>query len=252
MPDPGLIIFWLIAGMGAWIQSTTGFALGLILMGVTGALGLMPVPQAAAITSMLVILHGSFVLRRSLREVDREALLLVLMGAVPSLVAGFFLLNWLAGSALGVLQLLLGLVIAGAAVQLAARPTQRATRSKPLTFFLSGLAGGVMGGMFSTTGPPVIWHLYRQPMPLFAVRATLLLLFFVTQILRSGLVISTGGFDRGLLISAAGAAPAVLLGTWVARRFPSPFEPATIRKFALALLFLSGISLIVSAIGKLG
>ncbi|SDD31256.1 Sulfite exporter TauE/SafE [Paracoccus isoporae] len=225
MPDPGLIIFWVVAAMGAWIQTTTGFALGLILMGVTGALGLMPVPQAAAITSMLVILHGSFVLRRSLREADRPALMLVLLGACPSLIAGFFLLGWLAGTAIGLLQLLLGLVIAGAAVQLAMRPTQRATRSAPVTFFLSGLAGGVMGGLFSTTGPPVIWHLYRQPMPLAALRATLLLLFFATQILRSLLVISTGGFDTALLISAAGAAPAVLFGTWVARRFPRRSRP---------------------------
>ena len=168
--EPGILIFWAIAALAAWVQTLTGFALGLILMGATGALGLMPVPQAAAITSLLVLVNAVLVLSRGWRDVDRPALRLILLGAFPALIAGFFLLNWLAGTALGLLQLLLGLVIAGSAAQLAARPTLRETRSPPVTFFLSGLIGGTMGGLFATTGPPVIWHLYRQPMPLAAVR----------------------------------------------------------------------------------
>ncbi|MEZ5725251.1 MAG: sulfite exporter TauE/SafE family protein [Paracoccaceae bacterium] len=250
--EPGILIFWAIAALAAWVQTLTGFALGLILMGATGALGLMPVPQAAAITSLLVLVNAVLVLSRGWRDVDRPALGLILAGAFPALIAGFLLLNWLAGTALGLLQLLLGLVIAGSAAQLAARPTLRETRSPPVTFFLSGLIGGTMGGLFATTGPPVIWHLYRQPMPLAAVRVTLVSVFFLTQILRTGLVIASGGITQALLISAAGAAPAVVLGTWLARRFPPPVQPATIRKAALALLFLSGVSLIASAIGKLG
>ena len=88
-------------------------------------------------------------------------------------------------------------------------------------------------------------------MPLNAVRVTLVATFLLTQILRTGLVIASGGITQALLISAAGAAPAVVLGTWAARRFPPPVQPATIRKAALGLLFLSGISLILSALAKL-
>jgi uncharacterized membrane protein YfcA len=249
--DTGILLFWAIAALAAWVQTLTGFALGLILMGATGALGLMPVPQAAAITSLLVLVNAVLVLSRGWRDVDRPALRLILLGAFPALIFGFFLLGWLAGSALGLLQLLLGLVIAGSAAQLAARPHLRQTRSAPFTFFLSGLIGGTMGGLFATTGPPVIWHLYRQPMPLNAVRVTLVATFLLTQILRTGLVIASGGITQALLISAAGAAPAVVLGTWGARRFPPPVQPATIRKAALGLLFLSGISLILSALAKL-
>ncbi|MFD1794758.1 sulfite exporter TauE/SafE family protein [Paracoccus aurantiacus] len=250
--DLNLLLFWAIAAIAAWVQTLTGFALGLILMGATGALGLMPVPQAAAITSLLVLVNAVIVLSRGWRDVDWPALKMVLLGAIPMLIVGFYLLHFLAGSALGLLQLLLGVVIAGSAAQLAARPKLRETRSPPITFFLSGLIGGTMGGLFATTGPPVIWHLYRQPMPLAAVRVTLVSVFFLTQILRTGLVISSGGITQSMLISAAGAAPSVVLGTWLARRFPPRLETATIRKTALLLLFLSGISLIFSAIGKLG
>ncbi len=250
--DTGTLLFWLFAALAAWVQTLTGFALGLILMGATGALGLMPLPQAAAITSFLVLINAGLVLSRGWREVDPAALRLILIGTFPASVAGFYLLNWLAGSALGVLQLLLGIVIAGSAIQLAARPTLRATRSAPLSFILSGLLGGLMGGLFATAGPPIIWHLYRQPIPLAVVRLTLVAIFALTQVLRTGLVIGSGGISVDLLISTAGAAPAVVLGTWLARRFPPPVSPITIRKAALGLLFLSGVSLILSAFAKLG
>ncbi|WBU56891.1 TSUP family transporter [Paracoccus sediminicola] len=249
--DPNMLIFWAIAMLAAWVQTLTGFALGLILMGATGALGLMPVPQAAAITSLLVLVNAVIVLARGWRDVDRAALCLILAGAFPALIAGYALLGWLAGSALGVLQLLLGIVIAGSAAQLVVRPSPRQNRSTPGTFFLSGLTGGLMGGLFATTGPPVIWHLYRQPMTLASVRVTLVSVFCVTQMLRSALVAASGAIDAALLTSAAGAAPAVILGTFLARRLPPPVSTATIRKTALALLFLSGMSLIVSAAGKL-
>lgn len=239
--DPGILIFWAIAALAAWVQTLTGFARGP-----------MPVPQAAAITSLLVLVNAVLVLSRGWRDIDRPALRLILMGAFPVLIFGFFLLNWLPGSVLGLLQLLLGVVIAGSAAQLAARPHLRQTRSAPVTFFLAGLLGGTMGGLFATNGPPVIWHFYRPPMALAAVRVTLMATFFLTQILRTALGVASSGITQALLISAAGAAPAVVLDTWLARRHPPPAQPATIRKAALGLLFLSGISLIISAMAKLG
>ncbi len=249
--EPQILLFWAIAALAAWVQTLTGFALGLIVMGATGALGLMPLPQAAAITSLLVLVNAVLVLSRGWRDVDRPALALILAGALPAMVAGYTLLGWLAGAALGVLQLLLGLVIVLSATQLIAQPRPRTTRSAPLTFTISGLVGGTMGGLFATSGPPIIWHLYRQPMPLAAVRVTLVSVFFITQILRIGMVAGTGGFTAGVAATAAGAAPAVVLGTWLARRFPPPVQTMTIRRAALILLLVSGLSLIGSAIVRL-
>ncbi|MDO5642319.1 MAG: hypothetical protein Q4G26_08050 [Paracoccus sp. (in: a-proteobacteria)] len=106
--------------------------------------------------------------------------------------------------------------------------------------------------MFATTGLPVIWHLYRQPMALAAVRATLVATFLVTQMLAHGACHRLGRGDAGaLLVSAAGAAPAVLPDIWIARHYPPPVQPATIRKAALALLLLSGVSLIAPAFSRL-
>ena len=251
VPDLNLVIFWVIAALAAWVQTLTGFALGLILMGATGLLGLMPLPQAAAVTSVLVIINGAQVLWHGWRDLDRRVLGLLLIGAMPALAAGYWLLGWMAGQALEALRLTLGAVVAVAAVQLSLRPRQRATLSDAPSFVIAGAAGGVMGGMFATSGPPVIWQLYRQPLPLAAVRVTLVGLFFVTQIFRLGLVAATTGISAPILMSAAGAAPAVMLGTWAARRYPPPVAALTIRRVALALLFLSGAAMAATSLPQL-
>lgn len=249
--DAPLIAFWAVAALAAWVQTLTGFALGLIVMGATGLMGLMPLPQAAAVTSLLVVLNGVQVLARGHRDLDRRIWGWLMIGAVPGLVAGYLALGWLAGQAAEVLRLTLGIVVTVAALQLARHPHPRLTPSPRGSFIAAGLAGGVMGGLFSTAGPPVIWQLYRQPLPLATVRATLLGLFFATQIIRLGLVGASGAFTQAVALSALGAAPAVVAGTWLARRFPPPVAPLTIRRAALALLAASGVGMIATGLTRI-
>ncbi len=251
-PDTLTLAFWATALIAAWMQSLTGFALGLVLMGVTGLFGLMPIPQAAIVTSILVVVNAAMILGRGWRDIDRPALALTLAGSMPAMLAGYALLHWLAGQALWALQLLLGLLIAGSALQLAARPRARAERSAPWSFVATGAVGGVMGGLFATAGPPIIWQLYRQPMAMAAVRVTLVAAFAANQILRLGLAAATDGIPAATLVAALGAVPAVLIGTTVARRWPPPLSPGALRRLAFGLLFLSGLSLIVAGLSRIG
>ncbi|MBK4214824.1 sulfite exporter TauE/SafE family protein [Paracoccus caeni] len=247
MITPAIICFWIVAGCAAWVQTMTGFGLGLILMAAAGLFDLMPLPVAASVTSALVILNTSTILRRNWRHVDRASFGWTMLGAVPGLVVGFLLLGWLAGSALTVLKLLLGLVITGAAIQTAMSRQSLKTRSSSASFSITGFAGAIMGGLFATSGPPIIWQYYRQPFALDAIRTSLIAIFFATQIVRMSLVGASGHFDKQFLITALGAAPIVLTATWFARNYPPNISPAVIRRIALILLALSGIALLLPA-----
>ncbi len=249
-PDAPTLIFWLCAAVAAWVQSITGFALGLILMSSVGLMRLMPLAEAAVITSILVIVNTALILSRSWRLLERWPLALILAGAVPALPLGFALLGWMQNSALGLLQLLLGVMLATVSAQMSLRPRIRTLPSAGRSFALAGGAGGILGGLFATTGPPVIWQLYRQPLPLQTIRLSLVAVFFVTQIERLLLAGFVQGIATDTLIRAAGALPAVMLGTWLARRFPPAVAPRTIRRVALILLFLTGISMIVAALSR--
>nr|WP_256449509.1 sulfite exporter TauE/SafE family protein [Paracoccus sp. Z118] len=232
---------------GAWSQTLTGFALGLIVMSGTTLFRLLPLPVTAQIISVLVLLNGAMVLWRDHRHADRQALVYAVAGAVPMIALGYWLLHWMAGSALEWLRLILGVFIAAAALQLVSRPKPWTKRSPAMAFAAAGTSGGVMGGLFATSGPPLIWLLYRQPMTLDTIRVTLVSYFVITQGWRLALTMADRSIDRLTLVALAGAVPAITLGTWVARRFPPPVPPLVIRRAALTLLFLSGVALVVTA-----
>lgn len=250
MPDPGwlqLAAFWGLGALGAWTQTLTGFALGLIVMSGTTLFGLLPVPVTAQIISVLVLVNGAMVLGRDHRHADRKAILAAVIGALPMIALGYWLLHWMVGSALEWLRLILGVFIAAAALQLVHRPHPWAERSATPAFAAAGASGGVMGGLFATSGPPMIWLLYRQPLALDTIRVTLISYFVITQGWRLALTVADRSLDRLTLVALAGALVAVALGTWAARRFPPPVSPLAIRRAALVLLFLSGVALIGTA-----
>lgn len=253
MPDAGsLIAFWVLAAAGAWTQTLTGFALGLIVMSGSTLFGLLPVPAAAAVVSILVLVNGAMVLRRDWRHADGRALAAATAGALPSIALGLWLLDSMAGGAIGLLKLLLGVFVAAAAAQLIRRPEPWDQVSGTGAFVAAGVAGGIMGGLFATSGPPIIWLLYRQPLALDTVRVTLVAFFSLTQLWRLGLVAAANGLDGTTLAALAGAVPAIALGTWAAQRFPPPVSRLAVRRAALGLLFLSGVALIASGIAAAG
>ncbi|HEV7278060.1 MAG TPA: TSUP family transporter [Devosiaceae bacterium] len=246
-----LLLLWLIAGVAAWIQALTGFAFGLILVGAIALFDLIPLPEAAILASLLVIFHGFMVLRVDWREIDRLGFPLLLLGSLPGLLLGYGLLLYLASTALSVLALILGALIILAALQMLYRPQPRSHRSGSASFLATGLAGGVMGGLFSTAGPPIIWQMYRQPFAHVMVRSTLVAVFFVNAVVRLVLVVATTGVPAGVWFAAAGALPMVLLGTLLAQKFPPPVAPIVLRLAASGLLLLSGLALCLPSLASL-
>ncbi|MDB5473187.1 MAG: putative rane transporter protein [Devosia sp.] len=246
-----LLLLWLIAGGAAWIQALTGFAFGLILVGTVGLLGLIPLPEAAILSSLMVLFNGAMVLRADWRQIDRGGLALLMLGSLPGLLIGYALLLYLAKSAISALALLLGALIIFASLQMLHRPRQRPERSSSASFVATGLAGGIMGGLFSTAGPPIIWQMYRQPLSHVMVRSTLVAVFFVNALARLGLVFATTGVPVQVWLAAAGALPMVLGGTLLAQKFPPPIAPIVLRRIAATLLLLSGLALCASPLAIL-
>ena len=59
----------LLAGVAAYVQSLTGFAFGLLMMGGIGMMGLVPLPDAAVIVGILTLVNATQVLSRGWRDV---------------------------------------------------------------------------------------------------------------------------------------------------------------------------------------
>ena len=164
------------------------------------------------------------------------------------IVVGAILLVWLAGTAYQVLRFILGLSIIACALSLwrAARPLPSV--SSPWVFALTGGIAGILAGMFSASGPPLVYLLYRQPMPHAWVRQSLMVVFGLGTALRLLIVVPSGQFSLLSLQLAAEALPVVFLVTGYAVRHPSPLSPKLFKALICVLLIVTGLSMGVSAL----
>src|SRR5699024_10590283 len=137
----------------------------------------------------------------------------------------------------------------GAFLFLRRRPREK--KSGLLGFSALGAASGALTGLFSIGGPPLVYHYYRQPVTLAAVRATLLTSFALMSAARLLLVAGQGG----LMISSVGkgliAVPVVALASWLCTRFPPKIRATTIRYTASIMLAVMGVIIIYMAASEL-
>ncbi len=106
----------------------------------------------------------------------------------------------------------LGAVVIGLAAWNLISP-RLATREPPLWLDAGvGLIGGVLGGAFNTSGPPVIAHLYRRPEGPDALRGTLQVLFLSVSLMRAPIAAYQGMMEASVWVHAAWGIPAVLIG----------------------------------------
>ena len=143
-----------------------------------------------------------------------------------------------------VLQWLLGLTILACAMLLVLRtqPLERVSGRGSFVFF--GTISGVLGGLFSSAGPPMVYHLYRQPLPLAVIRNTLLLLFSFNAVLRLSLVTWQGTLKVSTLWLSLEALPVVVGLTWLVRRYASADSMRAVRRMVFVLLLAAGFGLL--------
>ncbi len=250
--DPhGLGILLLLSAVAAYLQTLTGFAFGLIMMGGVGLTGVIAVPDAAVLVSCLTFVNAAQVLAKGWRDIAVREFVPIIIASILMLFVGYWLLGLMAAASIDWLKIVLGVVIVISSIQLAMKPTPLASLSSAGSFAFFGAVAGLMGGLFSTAGPPLVYHLYRQPMPQPTIRETLVAVFAMNAVIRLAVVALAGdmpktGFWWGLL-----AIPVVILVTTAAKRWPPPISNLALRRVAFGLLLLSGLSLALPALFKI-
>jgi uncharacterized membrane protein YfcA len=248
MSAQSLAAFLALAGLAAYVQTVAGFAFGLVMMGAVALGGLLPLPDAAVMVGLLSLVNtAQMVLHGGWRHVARRELRLVLSTSLPTLILGYFLLEWLADTRADALKVALGVTIMGASLQLAMRRTALARQSPDASFIGIGIVSGLMSGLFSTGGPPLVHHFYRQPMPVVRIRETLVAAFGIAQVVRLSMVAATGNIPPPSTFTGLAAVPVVMAMTFIARRWPPPLADKTLKMIVFVLLFLSGLSLALPA-----
>jgi uncharacterized membrane protein YfcA len=235
--------------LGSYVQTVTGFAFGLVVMSAAALFSLVSLEVAAFAVSVLSLINSVTGLAGGLwREAKIKMLLVFFLGSIPATAYGVYLLSRLESDALHWLQLCLGLTIMLACGKSLIKPKKNPTDSKTWAFFLCGGFAGVLGGLFATAGPPISYLMYRQPVSLSVIRASLLSVFFISCLTRIGITTVAGQVTMEMIWLSVIGVPCVLVATLVAKRYPPNVPPETIKRAAMVLLFLSGISLSLKAV----
>ena len=102
--------------------------------------------------------------------------------------------------------------------------------------------------MFAASGPIIGWFVYRQPIGLAAIRATLLGFFALSTAIRTMVVAAGGGLTTEVLGLTAAALPLVVLGVAIARRFPPRISEKAFKQAVAVLLVAIGAWIAVYAV----
>ena len=101
-------------------------------------------------------------------------------------------------------------------------------------------------------GPPVIFHLYRQPLAMPVIRNMLLLMFACTAFSRTFYEVITVGLSKDTLVISAIAVPCVAIVTLLAQRYPPPISATSMRRITFVTLVIIGLGLVIGSLKDLG
>jgi uncharacterized membrane protein YfcA len=252
MPSIGTLAAFLLCVVTASLaQNLSGFALGLVLLGLVELLHLVPLADAANAAMVLSLASATAFFHADRRPPPWREVNPILGSGLVGVAIGVFLLAWLSANAVQWLRLLLGVTVVGSAVILFLHRHPLPQPSSRASFAGIGLVSGVLGGLFATSGPPLVFHLYRQPMDPAVVRRCLFLVFAVYNVLRLVLVTATGQFSRLSLLLCAVAVPVVFAVTHVLTLHPPRLPRRALGMGVAGLLALTGLSLMAKALAAL-
>lgn len=109
----------------------------------------------------------------------------------------------------------------------------------------TGMAAGVLNGLFGAGGPPVIiWYHLTAPTKS-AFRGSLMTLFLLMGMIRVPTYAAAGLVTPARLWSMAAVMPAVLLGAWIGDRLHIRLSETAFRRLVAALLAALGLLLLI-------
>jgi uncharacterized protein len=231
--------------LGGFTSGLTGFAAGLVVSGVWLHV-ITPVQTAVLIAAYGVVnqAYGIWKVRHALRW--RRVLPFVLGGAM-GVPLGAYLLTYINPAHL---RVGVGVLLVLYSSYNLARPALKPVTSNPPTDVAIGLLNGLLGGLTGLGG--VISTIWVQlgGGPKDAQRAVFQPVLFMTMAMAT-LTFGASGylFDFNILKLFLVGLPALLLGLWVGVTAYGKLDDAAFRKAILILLLVSGLSLVLPAIG---
>ncbi|MFG2543190.1 sulfite exporter TauE/SafE family protein [Streptomyces sp. NPDC048594] len=234
LTGPEFVLLSVTVGLGALLQVSVGFGLGMIAAPVFAL-----VDPALAPTAVLLLATGvtAAVLVRERGRADLRGCGWALAGRLPGVLAGALLVVALPARHLALL--VAAVVLAGATVSVAGYvPRQRRS-----SVVLAGMASGLMGTATSIGGPPMamVWQRLGGP----ELRATMSAFFLAGSLMSLAALTAAGAVGAHALRGTALLAPAAVAGVLLAGPLTRRLNVRRTRAAATALAVAGAVVLVL-------
>jgi uncharacterized membrane protein YfcA len=245
-----LIPMFALLALATVLQTLSGFGFGLMVVSSFTLFNIMPLTATTFVVSFLSLFNSVSLVLKNTQHVNKRAFGLLLVSGIPFMGIGYALLEYLSAGMTSLLNLLLGMAILSCCGLLLVKRQHNKPSGGTTGFTIAGAMGGLLGGLFSTFGPPVVFQCYRQNWPIHEIRCTLLAVFSITALLRLAIVPLGTLPSQEIFVSSLCAVPVILLFTRIGRLIAARVQASFVRILALSMLSLSGFTLVIRAISS--
>lgn len=240
IPADALLVAGLVIFAGYLVFGVTGFGASPVTIPVL--VHVLPLAFVLPLAALLDLASGMALGFHTRRQASTRELLTLVPFTLVGLTLGVTLLVRLPRDAT-LLALGLFACLYALHVILRRQPKRRLARwwAAP-----AGLVGGVVGALFGMGGPPYVAYIAGRVADPAAQRATISQMVILNVGLRvvafglAGLLVS-----RALWTTVAFLLPVAWIGVWVGNRLHGRLAPATAARLIGAVLFVTGVTLIV-------
>ncbi len=242
-----ILVMALCLSVATLLQTLSGFGFGLLVVASFTLLDVLPLTATTFLVSLLGLVNSTTVVVKNRNAVKVPELKLMLYTGIPLMLLGFVLLEYMSAHLTQFLNFILGISILLCCALMLVKRKRTDRPSRPRSFLIAGGVSGLLGGLFSTSGPPLVFQCYKQAWSIEAIRSTLLAVFTIGGIVRVGIALFGTLPDLDIMFLIAAAIPLVLLVTHFSRRLTPYVDAKWIRIIAITLLGVSGVSLVVTS-----
>ena len=202
---------------------------------------ILPIQVAAPLVALMGGVGETLLLLQYRAAFNFRAVVWLIGAALVGIPVGVYLLRW---AATGVVTAVLGVIVIAYALYglIGYNPPRLQGRGWALLF---GFSGGVLGGAYNTSGPPIIIYgnCRRWPPPEF--KSNLQGFFLVTSLTVIFTHVVSGNVTPVVWYNFAIAVPAILLALLLGAWLDKYIDPLRFRKIVLIALLVLGIGLLV-------
>lgn len=240
--DIEILLIAIVTLIASFTQSVTGFGFGIVAMIFLPFF--LPYTEANFLSSLLSTVTSAIVLITVFKKIRWKNLIFPLIG---SFVFNYLAITFVKSAANDLLTLILGIALFGLSVYFFFFSNKIKIRATWYTGLIAGSISGIMSGLFSIGGPPVVIYYLQSEDDTDSYLATISAYFVLSGIISVVMKAFSGFVTDSVWLGIAIGLLGMLIGSLLGSLTRNKTKPHIIKKAVYAVMAVSGLVNIISS-----